>query len=494
MNRKHIPIAAVVLLISVAAGSWLARQHDGRPASRAGHQHLLLPRTDAQGKVYYSCPMHPQVRQDEPGNCPICGMKLVKREQAVASPSPGPSPQGGGEKTILYWYDPMKPEVHFDKPGKSPFMDMELVPKYAETAGAGVVEIDPRMAQNLGMRTAAVRRGTFWQRIDATGAVAIDERRIVAVEARTAGWIERLAVRAIGDPVRRGQVVAGVYSPELFATQQELALAQKLGDPALVEAARTRLRLLGGGDRDAASPQPRVAIHAPQAGVVTELRVREGAQVTPGMPLMMLADLSRVWIVVAVPEAQAGWVATGKPAEARLRALPGRVFEGRVDYVYPLLDAETRTLRLRLVFDNPDGALKPGMYAEATVFGGARREVTLVPTEAVIRSGERSMVIVAEAAGRYRPVEVRIGAERAGESEVLEGLVPGQQVVVSGQFLIDSEASLVGAYRRLAPPSDALPLGAGARNAVPSTHEGDDTPKEALSPPAGEGQGGGAGQ
>jgi membrane fusion protein, copper/silver efflux system len=535
MNRKPILIAATVLLVSVAAGSWLARQHDGMPASGAGHQHLLLPRTDAQGKVYYSCPMHPQVRQDEPGNCPICGMKLVKREQAVAPPSPSPSPQGGGEKTILYWYDPMKPEVHFDKPGKSPFMDMELVPKYAEVAtGAGVVEIDPRMAQNLGMRTAAVRRGTFWQRMDATGAVAIDERRIVAVEARTSGWIERLAVRAVGDPVSRGQVVASVYSPELFATQQELALAQKLGDPDLVEAARTRLRLLGGGDRGAASPQPRVAIHAPQAGVVTELRVREGAQVTPGMPLMMLADLSQVWILVAVPEAQAGWVAAGKPAEARLRALPGRVFEGRVDYVYPLLDAETRTLQLRLVFDNPDGALKPGMYAEATVFGGARREVTLVPTEAVIRSGERSVVIVAEATGRYRPVEVRIGAERAGESEVLEGLAPGQQVVVSGQFLIDSEASLRGAYQRLAPlPPDALPQGAGVENEVPSPnamdgaqgeasslHAGEDSqeevpsppageeapkmvpsppvweeaPKMVPSPPAGEGQGGGAGQ
>jgi len=403
--------------------------------------------TDEAGKVYYTCPMHPQVKQGEQGNCPICGMKLSKREEKAPNGS-----SANQEREVLYWYDPMKPDQHFDQPGKSPFMDMQLVPKYAAGNGMAmsdstVVEIDPRMAQNLGMRTAPVTTGTFWQRVDAVGSVMIDERRIVSVEARAAGWVEQLAVRSVGEAVTRGQVLAGVYSPELLAAQEELALARKLDDKTLIDAARTRLSLLGVNGSGAA--QRRVAITAPQSGVVTELMVREGAQITPGMPLMKLADLSKVWIQVEVPEAQASWVAAGKPAEARLKALPGRVFEGTVDYLYPTLEAQTRTLRARLVFDNADGALKPGMYAEATLFGGARADVMLVPSEAVIRTGTRSVVLVAEEVGRYRPVEVVLGPERSKEIVVLQGLQAGQQVVVSGQFLIDSEASLLGAYQRM---------------------------------------------
>jgi Cu(I)/Ag(I) efflux system membrane fusion protein len=261
--------------------------------------------------------------------------------------------------------------------------------------------------------------------------------------------VERLDVRSVGETVRRGQVLAGVYAPDILAAQEELALAQKLGDATLIEAARTRLNLLGVSGSGKNDPQRRVSIYAPQPGVVTELLVSEGAQVTPGMPLMRLADLSRVWVLVEVPETQATWVAEGRPAEARLKALPGKVLEGRVDYVYPILDADTRTLRARLAFDNADGALKPGMYADVTIFGGEKADVTLVPSEAVIRTGMRNVVLVAEAEGRYRPVEVTLGAERAGEIIVLGGLEAGQQVVVSGQFLIDSEASLRGAYRRL---------------------------------------------
>lgn len=445
MNKKASIVLIAVILAGGAGGWWYAENTDP-------HEHQLVKMTDEQGSAYYTCPMHPQVRQDQPGNCPICGMKLVKREEKPA----GAAADAGmsGERKVLYWYDPMKPDQHFDQPGKSPFMDMALVPKYAGADGMGagratVVEIDPRMAQNLGMRTAEVRTGTFWQRVDAVGSVAVDENRIVAVEARAAGWVERLDVRAVGDAVRRGQVLAGVYAPDLLAAQEELALAQRLGDAVLIEAARMRLKLLDVGASGEGGPQRRIAIMAPQSGVVTELMLRQGAQVTPGTPLMKLADLSKVWIVVEVPEAQAAWVAVGKPVEARLKGLPGKVFEGTVNYVYPLLDSQTRTLRARLSVDNPDTALKPGMYAEVTVFGGEKTDVTLVPSEAVIRTGTRSVVLVAEAEGRYRPVEVTLGAERGDEMVVLDGLKPGQQVVVSGQFLIDSEASLLGAYRRM---------------------------------------------
>jgi membrane fusion protein, copper/silver efflux system len=455
--KKILLIVAVMLAMGGGIAAYLQHRStmdmgmntDG-PA--AGHKHVLTRMEDAQGKVYYTCPMHPQVRQDTPGNCPICGMKLSRREEAPADA--GMRDQG----QPLYWYDPMRPEQHFDKPGKSPFMDMQLVPKYgdADMGGDGgiLVQIDPRMAQNLGMRTAPVKIGSFWQRIDAVGSVAIDETRIVAVEARAAGWVERLDVRSVGDTVKRGQVLAGLYAPDLLAAQQELALARKSGDAALIEGAQSRLRLLGVGGNAQGEPQRRVAITAPQSGVVTELMVRDGAQLTPGMPLMKLADLSKVWVLVEVPEAQAAWVGVGKPAEARLKSLPGQVFEGTVEYVYPLLDTQTRTVRARLAFDNADGVLKPGMFAEVTIFGGAQRDVTLVPSEAVIRTGTRSVVIVAEAEGRYRPAAVTLGAERGDQIVVLAGLEAGQQVVVSGQFLIDSESSLLGAYNRMGDNAD----------------------------------------
>ena len=439
MNKKTLIALSLVVAAGAGGGWWYAQ-------SMTPHKHQLVKMTDEQGKVYYTCPMHPQVKQGEPGNCPICGMKLVKREDKPADAAMS------DEREVLYWYDPMRPDQHFDAPGKSPFMDMELVPKYADEAGMGmsgstVVEIDPRMAQNLGMRTAEVKTGTFWQRVDAVGSVAVDENRIAVVEARAAGWVERLDVRAVGDTVRAGQVVAGIYSPELLAAQEELALARKLDDPTLIGAAQTRLKLLNAST--SGRPQRQTLIAAPQSGVVTELMVRQGAQVTPGMPLLKLADLSKVWILVEVPEAQASWVMAGKPAQARLKSQPGQVFEGTVDYVYPLLDTQTRTLRARLAFDNADGTLKPGMYAEVTVFGGAKRGVTLVPSEAVIRTGTRNVVLVAEREGRYRPVEVVLGPERQEEIVVVDGLEPGQQVVTSGQFLIDSEASLLGAYNRI---------------------------------------------
>jgi len=411
MSRTQWIVVAAVLAGFFGAGGWWLAQR------AAPHKHELTRMTDEQGRVYYTCPMHPQVKQDEPGNCPICGMKLVKREEAGTPPS---------------------------------------VAKYADQGGSGaVVRIDPRMAQNLGVRTAPVERGILDLRVDAVGAVEVDERRIFAVESRAAGWVEELRVRAVGDPVRRGQRVAGVYSPELYAAQEELALAAAGGDEGLTRAARQRLLLLGATETQtdevigARQAQRRLGIAAPSSGVVTALNVREGQQIAPGTPLMTIADLSRVWITVEIPEAQSGAVREGRGAQARLAALPGRVFEGRVDYLYPRLDAATRTLRARLVFDNAAGALKPGMYADVELAAGEQREALLVPSEAVIRTGTRSVVLVAEGDGRFRPAPVEPGPEHGGRIVILQGLAEGQQVVVSGQFLIDSEASLQGAYQRL---------------------------------------------
>lgn len=360
------------------------------------------------------------------------------------------------EPEVLYWYDPMKPEVHFDKPGKSPFMDMQLVPKYAEAVGeTGTVSVSPDMVQSLGIRTAAVEGGVFWQRVDTVGAVDINPHLIRVVESRAKGWIESQTVHNVGETVHAGQEVAGIYSPELYAAQEELLLARRSGDTELIAAARQRLELLGAADSQIDSILRRgradrqIELYAPIDGVVLDIGAHEGKQIGPGMPLMRIADLSQVWIIAEVPESQATWIAPGRAAEARFAALPGEVFEGTVDYTYPTLDATTRTMSVRLVFDNSNGRLKPGMYADVSLYGGGRREAVLVPSEALIRTGTRTVVIVAGDDNRFRPVQVEAGPERDNRTVILAGLHPGQHVVVSGQFLIDSEASLRGAFNRM---------------------------------------------
>jgi membrane fusion protein, copper/silver efflux system len=488
MKTKTIAVLSLIAVAAAGGGWWLAQ-----PA--APHKHQLEKRVTAEGKVYYTCPMHPQVKQGEPGSCPICGMKLAKRVEAPEGGMSGgmedmamsDSSISGGDRKPLYWYDPMVPDQHFDKPGKSP-MNMQLVPKFGDDSddsgdSGTIVEIDPRQAQNLGLRVAEVKSGTFFQRVDAVGSVAVDERRIVTVESRTAGWIEHLDVRAEGDPVKKGQRLAALYSPDLFAAKQELKLAESSGDAALARASQQRLRLLGGG----AGGGSQSGVFAPASGFVMELMAREGAQLSPGMPLMKLADLSKVWLQVEIPEVQAGWIKEGRSAEARLKSLPGEVFKGTVDYLYPQLDMGTRTLKARLVFDNPEGALRPGMFADVTLFGGPQSDVVLVPSEAVIRTGTRTVVMVAEGAGRFRPVSVEAGPERNDETVILSGLEAGQQVVVSGQFLIDSEASLLGAYQRIGAGSEmkAMPdmddmkgMEGLSESSKPAMNEMQDTMKE----------------
>ncbi len=357
---------------------------------------------------------------------------------------------------VLYWYDPMRPEVKFDKPGPSPFMDMALVPKYRASADEGGIAINPRVAQNLGVRTSLVTAAALAPRVTVTGTVAVDERRLAVVTTRAGGWIERLDVRAAGDPVQRGQRLGALYSPDLLAAQEEFLLGIRTGDQLLIPAARRRLELLGitSGQLDRIArlgvPDRQIEIVAPMAGVVTELLVREGAAVAAGMPIMTLADLSRVWVIAAVPEAQGAWLQAGQSAEVTL-ASPGSVpIKGQVDYLYPELSAETRTTRARILVQNDRLALRPGMSARVTIQGESRTAL-VVPTEALIRSGERTAIILAEGEGRFRPVAVTTGLEQGEQTEIRSGLRSGDRVVVSGQFLSDSEANLRGALERLLP-------------------------------------------
>jgi membrane fusion protein, copper/silver efflux system len=387
-----------------------------------------------------------------------------------------PAKQTATRESPSYWYDPMHPDRHFDKPGKSPFMDMQLVPKYADRAMSGgggapasSIEIDPRIIQTLGIRIAAAERSSFRRVIDTVGLMAVDEHRIEAIQVRAPGWVERLDVRAVGDSVRRGQLLAGVYSPDLLATQQEFLIARASKDPTLIEAARRRLGLFGVADAQitriekAGQVERRIDYYAPFDGYVMELRARQGAAVEPGATLFQLANLRSVWMIAEVPEAQAAWIKTGNPAEAQVSALPGERFEGKIDYVYPELTQATRTLKVRVVFNNPGEHLRPGMFAAAHLRGSTQESVLTIPSEAVINTGTRSIVIVADDHGHFRPAVVRVGAEQGGRSEILEGIQLGQSVVASGQFLIDSEANLRGAFDDLAgsnesTPKDAKPM------------------------------------
>ncbi len=357
---------------------------------------------------------------------------------------------------VLYWYDPMRPEVHFDKPGPSPFMDMALVPKYGTGKDGGGISISPRVTQNLGVRTAPVRAVEIAPRMTVTGSVAIDERSRVTVSTRAAGWLERLDVRAAGDAVRRGQRVAGLYSPDLLAAQEEFLLALRTDDAALLPAARRRLALLGIGSGQVqriasrGAPERQIEILAPIDGVVTELPVQEGVALSTGMPVVTLADLSQVWVFAEVPESQGAWLQVGQIVEIGLADPRADLTQGRVDYLYPELSPATRTIRVRILVPNDKFALRPGMTTRVTI-AGEPRNALVIPTEALIRSGMRSAVILADGDGQFRPVAVESGVEQGDQTEILEGLKAGEKVVVSGQFLIDSEANLRGALERLLP-------------------------------------------
>jgi Cu(I)/Ag(I) efflux system membrane fusion protein len=369
-------------------------------------------------------------------------------------------------KTVLYWHDPMTPGQKFDQPGKSPYMDMQLVPVYAEAADdAGGVAISPRVQQNLGVRTAQVTRGALALRVEAVGSVAYNERDVAVVQARSNGFLERLHVRAPLDPVRRGQPLAEVYVPEWVAAQEEYLSALRISRAdagaygGLVDAARQRMRLAGMSETQIArveasgTVQARATLVAPVGGVVTELAAREGMTVMAGAPLFRINGLGTVWVNAELPETLAAQVRPGNAVEATATALPGSVFKGKVSAILPEVNTTTRTIKARVELANPAGRLVPGMFATVDFAPAQPNDALLVPTEAVIQTGKRTVVIAAEANGRFTPVDVDIGAESNGQTEIRKGLGEGQKVVISGQFLIDSEASLRATANRMGTPN-----------------------------------------
>ncbi|MEO5558510.1 MAG: efflux RND transporter periplasmic adaptor subunit [Dokdonella sp.] len=357
---------------------------------------------------------------------------------------------------VLYWYDPMEPAQHFPKPGKSP-MGMEMVPKYAD-AGAtrDGVRIDPGTVQNLGIRTAPVEHRILSTAIRVPGTITWNLREATTISARVDAVISKLQIRAPYTKVRAGEPLAELLAPQWNSALAEygaLQQAQSADAKALRGAAWQRLQVLGltpadirGAHRGSGAA---ITLHAPQTGVVTTLDVREGQRVSAGQTLMTLNGLATVWVEAALPQAAAGTVRDGTPVTVTVDSLAGQKFHGSVETLLPDIDSATRTQRARIVLANPAGLLSPGMFVSVHLSPVQGDAVPVVPDDALIATGQQTRVIVADAEGHFRPVAVRTGRSADGYTEILQGLLGDEKIVISGQFLIDSEASLSGALERL---------------------------------------------
>lgn len=398
----------------------------------------------------------------------------------------GPAaPAAQGERKVLYWHDPMVPGPRFDKPGKSPFMDMQLVPVYADEASASGVKVSPQVQQNLGIRTAAVTRTQVANTFEAVGAVQFDERLTEAVQTRVNGYVERLLVRAPMEYVRKGQPLATIFAPDWLGPQNEyLALKRSGAAPELIAAARNRLRALSVPDallrqsEEAGAAQARFTVSSPVTGVVAELGVREGVAVNPGMTLFRISGLEKVWAVAEIPEVQAIRLNRGQKVKAALQADPSQKFDGELKEILPQVSANTRTVQARFEVANRPARLAPGMLLRLQVAGASSSRLVL-PAEAVIRTGTRAVAIVRRSDGSFEPREVQLGVDLGDTIEVTSGLAEGDQVVASGQFLVDSEARLKSVLGAMAtapapvPSASALSAAGSAPAAPPGAHVGE---------------------
>ena len=499
---RNAVLALALLALGAANGVWWAR-HRAAPADTAAPGSAAMapaapPAPSGSAAPGSAAPGGPT--EPAPGSLPGAPEGSVAGIATV-------HPQG---RRILYWFDPMKPDQKFDKPGKSPFMDMELKPRYAEDGDTGAPDgaspgkpgsagasapaptsgklgrvgippvagspaaagstvtagdpgtpaltLSPQSSQSLGMRLARVERRALAPAVEAVGTVQLSERDVSIVQARTAGFVERVYAHAPGDVIAAGSPLVDVLNPEWAGAQQEYLAVRAAGEPALTAAARQRMLLLGMSAaliervEQANAPIPVVTLTAPTSGVIAELQVRTGMALTAGATLARINGLSTVWLELAVAEADASQIAVGQAVEARFPALADTVRRGRVLAILPEANPDTRTLRVRVELPNPGQRLRAGLFAQASLHGPAQSAL-VVPAEAVIRTGKRAIVYVTGKAGQFRPVVVETGIERDGLLEVRSGLAEGQQVVASGQFLLDSEASMRG----ILPPSGTRP-------------------------------------
>jgi Cu(I)/Ag(I) efflux system membrane fusion protein len=405
-------------------------------------------------KTLYTCSMHPQVVQDHPGDCPICGMKLVPVRKESASDGEDQKKTGG---KVKYYKSTMLLGEISQTPRKDS-MGMDMVPVYEGEEETNTISVDPATVQKMGVRTAVVRKGPLRRVIRTVGAIDYNETALADVTTKFRGWIEKLYVDSTGKQVRKGEPLFDIYSPELYSAQNEYALGQGAGG--LKASARQKLKLFDISDDQIAElektrqPQRTLRVNAPIDGIVVEKMAVQGQMVEAGMKLYRLADLGIVWVQSQIYEQDLALLKLGQEAEVSLSYMPDRKFRGRVTYIYPTVDEKTRTARVRMEFHNPGLFLKPGMFATVELNAEIEPSALLVPDSAVLRSGEKNTVFVALDNGHFEPREVTLGPRAENNTyEVLSGLKEGERVVTSGQFMLDSESQLREAIQKMLNPN-----------------------------------------
>jgi Cu(I)/Ag(I) efflux system membrane fusion protein/cobalt-zinc-cadmium efflux system membrane fusion protein len=424
--------------------------------------------------------MHPFIIQDEPGLCPICGMQLTPLK-----PGTGGSAQTPAERKVKFWKSSMDPNYVRNEPGKDT-MGMDLVPVYEDGGTSGGIAVDPVTQQSMGVRTASVEVRDLNRSLRAIGLVTFDEARQFAVNSKIEGWIEKLYVNQSGQPVRKGQPLLEIYSPDLVAAQQEYLLALESskrqtaspfpeiaeGGKRLLEAAHSRLRYWDISEQQinqleqTKQVKKTLTLYSPNSGIVTMKKALQGMRVMAGEELLQIADLSQVWVNAEIYEQDLPWVKVGQSARVELPYARGKVFEGKVDYIYPYLEGMTRTVKARIVFDNPGLELKPDMYANVQIATESIKGALAIPADAILRSGEGAVVFVAKGDGKFDPRQVDTGANGDdGFVQIRSGLNAGDQVVTSAQFMLDSESKLREAIQKMTEPQ--APAAAPSTSAAP---------------------------
>ncbi len=437
------------------------------PVPQAGDEHLhWLSAAHAAEK--YTCGMHPMVIVDEPGDCPICGMALTPLKASGAV-----SEVPAGERKVKYWAAPMDPTFIRDEPGKSP-MGMDLVPVYEdEVSGGAAISIDPVTAQNMGIRTAKVQRRTLERTIRPVGIVDYMEPKQYSINTKINGWVEKLYVDETGQPVQKGQKLLDIYSPDLVTAQEEylLALANYdtvknspfpeivAGAQRLLDASRSRLSFWDISERQITQlEQSRKAsrtltIHASYKGIVTKKNVENGMFVKSGMELFKIADISKVWVHADIFEYELPWVKVGQQADVILPFVGDKTIQGEISYIYPFVEAKTRTVKARIELNNQNLELKPDMFVNIRIRSEPVANALTIPTEAVLYSGEQNTVFIALEKGKFEPRQIKIGVQDdAGHIEVVQGVLDGESVVTSAQFMLDSESKLRAAIAKMLEP------------------------------------------
>lgn len=495
MKTRHMmtnrPIIGIGIMLALLLASGCGGNSDSANSGNIDTEEVVM---------LYTCGMHPNVIHEGEGNCPICGMDLVPLNQPVVSTV---AAQVGGEKKILYYRAPMDPTYISPKPGKSP-MGMDLVPVYeGEEAFGASVRINPVVQQNMGIRFASVIRRDLAREIRTIGRIDFDESRVGHVHTKFSGWIEKTFVNTTGQEVAKGEPLLDIYSPQLVTAQEEYLDAHRslgrLRDGAsgstkanlesILASARRRLSYFDVSESQIAQlassgvVKKTLTLNSPYKGIVTQKHALDGMEVKSGMSLYTIVDFSRIWVYADIYEYEVPWVKAGQTAIVTLSYEPGKTYTGKVQYIYPYLEEKTRTIKVRLVFDNPGLNLKPGMYANVRLQTSPIQDAIAVTSEAVLFSGERNLVIVSLGDGLFAPRDVTIGIESSdGYYQILDGLSVGEQVVASGQFLIDSESKLQETIAKML----------AGRSAAQSTeqpmemdeHEGHDHPNGSEMDPA----------